>query len=122
MFIASLVMSVPSLCSYYDAFRQLYSPDAQPIFNSNTLMFAYSAFSFISIGLRIFMGMFSNRIYMNQVFKNIRKIKQQYGETPEYHSMLLKNGSVSMKGVVIVLCVTVALSILSTFLMIFFMM
>ena len=68
------------------------------------------------------MGMFTNRIYMNQVFKDIRKIKQQYGETPEYHSMLLKNGSVSIKGVVIILCVTVALSILSTFLILFFML
>ena len=122
MFIASLLISVPGLCSYYDAFRQMYSPDAQPVFNSNTLLFASSVFSFISVGLRVFMGMFTNRIYMNQVFKDIRKIKQQYGETPEYHSMLLKNGSVSIKGVVIILCVTVALSILSTFLILFFML
>ena len=121
MFLLSIVLSLPGILGYFDVFRQLYSPDAAAVFDANMLMIMSYVFSFLSMLVRIFFGMFFNRLYMNQVFRKVRKIREEYGNRPEYHSMLLKNGSVSMTMVIAIIVATFTLSVASAFVMMAFM-
>lgn len=115
LFLVSMMFAIPSICINYDLIRQIYSPDSAPLFDQSILIPMNYAFGVLNIGIRAFLGMFANRLYMNQTFRKIKKIKAQYGETPEYHSMLLKNGSVSFKGVIIIVVAYTVVSFASVF-------
>ena len=121
-FVVWTALSVPSILSYFELFRQEYSPDSAAVFDANALMVMSYICSFLSMAVRVFLGWFFNRIYMNQVFRKIQKIREKYGNSPEYHSMLLKNGSVSMTLTVIVIVASLALSLLTAFIMMAFML
>ncbi len=115
--LAMLLLFMPVMGLNYDLVLQEYSPDAAPVFDQRFLLTMYYVFSLLQFGIRIFLGMFFNRLYMNRVFRNIRKLRDQYGDSQEYHSMLVKNGSVSIKGIIIVLSVTFVTWIAAVFFM-----
>lgn len=117
MFLVSLLLSVPSLMADYDTLLHLDSPNAAATFDEDTLFLMASVFSLLSIAIRVFLGTFANRIYMNQVFRKIRKLREEYGDSPEYHSMLVKNGSVSIGWATAVIVFTVVLFFITVFVM-----
>lgn len=117
LFLISLLLSIPAMLANYDAFLHVYSPDSPSTFDENFLLAMASAFNFLSIGVRLFLGMFTNRIYMNQVFRIIRKLKAEHGESTDYHSILVKNGGVSIKWAVAIVAATIVMSFISVFVM-----
>ncbi len=100
------LLSLPIVGVNYDLVLQDYSPDTSPLFNKQFLMTMYYVFSILRLGIQGFLGMFFNRIYMNRVFRNVRRLREQHGNDQEYHAMLVKHGSVSIKGIVVLLAVT----------------
>lgn len=122
MFVLSMVLSIPMVCSYYDTMLHAYSPNTPAIFDQQMLFLLGSVANLFNIGIRFFLGMFANRIYMNQVFRKIRKLKQEFGNTPEYHSMLVKNGSVSIGLVIAAVALTVVMYFAVVFVMISIML
>ncbi|MDF2566552.1 MAG: hypothetical protein K0R90_8 [Oscillospiraceae bacterium] len=76
--------------------------------------------SFLSFALRVTLGLYTNKWYMNHVFNKIRKIKKEYGDTPRYNEMLIKYGSVSKVGVLIAASVYFMMSMVLGFVLYFF--
>jgi len=115
--LATIILSVPAMLANYDDFLHVYSPDTPSVFNEDFLFMMASVFNLLSIGIRVFLGMFVNRIYMNQVFRKIRQLKEKYGESGEYHSMLVKHGTVSVAWAVAVAVATVMINFIMVFVM-----
>lgn len=122
MFALSAAMSIPALCSYYDAMLHAFSPNSAAVFNEQTLFMLSAAANFINIGIRFFLGMFANRLYMNFVFRKIRRLREEYRDSPEYHSMLVKYGSVSAGLAIAAVVLTVVVSFAAVFVMISIML
>ncbi len=117
MFAISLLLSVPAMFSYYDAMLHVYSPDVPAAFDEQMLFQMISVCNFLSIAIRVFLGMFTNRIYMNQVLRKIRKIRQEKDGHPDYHSALVKNGTVSFPLAIAIFAATIVMSFVSVFVM-----
>ena len=70
--------------------------------------------SFLSVAVRVLLGLFANKLYMYAVFRRVRKIRAKYGDSPQYNEMLLKQGSVSRVAVIVLAAIYFVLSMAMT--------
>ena len=116
--VLQILLSLPSVFYLIEVYRAQMGLGA--LFFSADALDTLSIFgSFLTLIVMSLFGLFTNRIYMHTVFKRVRKIRAQYGDTPQYHEMLLKGGYVSKTAVIVALAVTFLTSFASAFIMLF---
>ena len=67
--------------------------------------------SFLSILLRVALGFFTNKIYMDRSIKNIKQLRDMYaGDVTAYHTALSQKGGTSKVAVIAAVCATILIS------------
>lgn len=105
-FLACTVLEIPSFI--YSA-QAVIGQQVTPLFYTIMLVC-----SFLSVAVRVLLGLFANKLYMYAVFRRVRKIRAKYGDSPQYNEMLLKQGSVSRVAVIVLAAIYFVLSMAMT--------
>ena len=83
----------------------------------------YMLSSLGSFAIRFLYALFFDKLYMNNTFKKIRKIKAVHGEKPEYKQILAQAGGVKTAGgVLIILMMTLLMLAATTVTVMFFVL
>ena len=105
--ILNLLLEIPTVICYIQIF--LYQAVSQPLY-----MLTMACW-FLSLGVRIFFGVFANKIYMYTVFRRVKKIRTKYSDESKRNEMYLKKGSVSKVGTIVIGSIYAVLMLVSYF-------
>lgn len=107
MLFTTLLLSIPSSLGsvgiYITDFIGMSMPaNLESLLNSQTLWWLQYAASILSFAIRIFFGLFANWIYFRHCIKQVKRLRQQYGDDAAYEAALRKKGGVSIPGLIVV--------------------
>ena len=80
--------------------------------NPEKLILLSNFFSFLSMGLKLLLATTVNRLYANKAFKEVKNLKAQYENAPDYSMRLRAKGGPSRMAVVVAAAVTMAVSMI----------
>ena len=116
--VLSLLLSIPSMLMSFDNLMTVIDPGSQLVvdlgISPEKLLILYNLCSFLSFAMKASLAMLTNRIYAGHALKDIHRIRQQKGDSPDYLTTLSTKGGVSFIGVLIALAITAAVSIASS--------
>jgi hypothetical protein len=116
------IMAIPDTLMAIDLVRSMIDPNAAAWFDSSYLIGVSNVCSMIGIVARLLFGMFANRIYYRYSVDKIKKIQSQSLPHQEYVTALTKQGSVSMKVIVVLMILYLVASFGISFLIVSTMM
>ena len=70
--------------------------------------------SFLSMVMKFGLGMLTNRIYAGKVMRDVKKLRKEKGDSPEYSTLLAAKGGTSKLAVIICVILTLVLSMVSS--------
>ncbi len=111
----SLLLAAPSFLITFDAMRLSVDANLAPLFDQEMLTRLSLIGTMVGFLLRLCSGLFANRIYMETVLRRVRKLKKQYGESPDYPVRLAQYGRVSRNGFLVALGITALISVIASY-------
>ncbi|MCI8601552.1 MAG: DUF2628 domain-containing protein [Oscillospiraceae bacterium] len=116
MLVLSLLLSAPSLLITAESAVLMVNENASLLaelnINPEKLILLSNFFSFLSMGLKLLLATTVNRLYANKAFKEVKNLKAQYENAPDYSMRLRAKGGPSRMAVVVAAAVTMAVSMI----------
>ncbi len=117
--VISLLLSLPSMVIFYNA--MLFNAGADMLISENTLLVLDNASNvcyILSLALKLAVAAFSNWLYKETVFRNVKKLRAEKKDAPDYSTALTAKGGVSKTAVIVCVAVTLILSFTMSFTMV----
>lgn len=115
--VISLLLSVPNMVLLYNNLFLEMGLDLPSSTATISLMYQLSNICYVlSLALKLSVAAFSNYFYKQKVFRSVRKIRTEQKDSPDYSTILTAKGGVSIKAVVLCIVISIALSFLSSYL------
>jgi len=113
-FVVSAVLSIPSLVYSFQMMQAITAgSDAMPDLPSSFLL-ASQVCSMLSWVVKGLFGGFANRLYAQQTFKRVHKLRKQHQDSPDYSTILSAKGGTSKVGLILCIVIPFVLSFIAS--------
>ncbi len=118
-FVVSTVLSIPSLIYTFQMMQAMTTGlEAMPDLPASFWL-ASQVCSMLSWVVKGLFGGFANRLYAQQTFKRVHKLKKQHGDAPDYSTILSAKGGTSKVGLILCIVIPFVLSFIASIVYVF---